>query len=1055
MDCLTGKPDQLFASEGEMEGQMTNSPRNSKWACVRTVTFALLLLGLGTPVRMWAQTGGGSIVGSVVDSSDAAVAGAKVSATNAGTNAVNETTSDNTGYFEFPLLPAGRYVLKVQAANFQTAQTEEFALNTGTRPRFDLKLAVGKITESVRVEATAPVVNATTTDLGVVMTPQEVEALPLNGRDFQQLVGLQPGAQASPITAVGQRGGLELNGASAWGNNLLMDGVDMTFGENPSSASDKAAGTEIGGAAGSSSGNGLGRGSLINTISVEAIEEFKTTSNAFSAEYGRATGGIVNITTKSGTNKFHGTLFEFFRNDKLDANSFFSNLNGFPKPPLRLNQYGANLGGPIKRDKIFFFFNYEGAQATQSQTLSGPVLTAAALAQITNPALQKNLSLLPPATTPTSDPNVGVNFHNAPRTNDENTFVGRGDINFGKQRLSLRYNYNHQNFARPNLIIASPSEFPTHFHNASVQDTWSISPTMVNELHLGFNRTALLLHDLLALQVPAFVFELTTGVNTGMDKLNFTGDTITVSDNFTWIHGKHTFKTGFELRNVRSYRNEFLPPFHFYFGIPSLLADQPVALDVFFGAQKSLRNVDFGTFFQDDWRLSKRVQLNAGLRWEYYTPLQGAFNINTSDPFGPYGQKGQDMYRPYYKDFGPHLGVVFDALGNQKLILRAGGGLSYAPIVLQPNYDLSYINPRLPFFANFNVPGDLPPGTNVSFPFSQSFFDPFIANPNSLPADVVTGRRIVDVNRRDEKAAQWNLSVQYALTPNLALQASYVGTRGLNLFGTRNLNLFNPALGAGGQRPVPSVGDVVISEYQGRSSYHALQLSANQKLQHGLTLGFYYTYAHSLGYYGPDNNIGQDTAVQDPNNVPGSRGPKGSDIRHLETIVASYTLPAPGFVGNSAIGKGFLAGWAIEGIQSAHSGLPVNVVAGVDLVGTMDQRNADRPDRVPGVNAYGSGRLQWLNPLAFDNSAPLAQHRYGNLGYNALRGPSAFSFDFAVHKTFNITESQTLTFRAESFNVFNHVVFNAPDNNLSSPTFGRILTGSDGRNVQFALKYHF
>jgi Carboxypeptidase regulatory-like domain/TonB dependent receptor len=1003
-----------------------------------------------------AQIGGGSIIGSVVDTSDAAIAGAKVKVTNAATNVAEETTTNITGYFEFPLLPAGRYVLEARAPGFQTGQTEEFALNTGTRPRFDLKLSVGQASESVKVEAVAPIVNTTTTDLGVVISNAEVEALPLNGRDFQQLVGLQPGSQASPVTAVGSRGGMEFNGASAWGNSLLLDGVDMTFGENPSSASDKAAGTEIGGAAGSAGSNGLGRGSLINTISIEAIQEFKTTSSAFSAEYGRATGGVLNITTKSGTNQFHGTLFEFFRNDKLDANSFFSNFNGFPKPALRLNQYGANLGGPIKRDKVFFFFNYEGAQAIQGETVSGTVPTPFLLQEIANPALRQNLELLPPSTQATSDPRVGLNFHTDSRTNDENTYVSRGDIDLGTHRLALRYDYNHQNFQKPNLIETSPSIFPTRFHNAAIQDTDIISPSMVNELRLGFNRTDLIRHDTQVRQVPAFAFEFSSGINTGMDQLHFTGNTFTVANNFTLIHGRHTFKTGFEFRDVQTYRDEYLPEFQFYFTLDDLVADHTDLLGEFFGVAKHLHDNNFGIFFQDDWRVSKRLQVNAGLRWEYFTPFRGGYNVDTSDPFGPFGKKGQDMYRPYHNDFGPRLGLVFDVLGNQKLVVRAGGALMYTPPVMQLNYDVSFADPRLPFFAMF-LPADLPPGSNLSFPFPTSFFDPYVANPSSLPADIITGRNIIDYNHRDEKAGQWNLSVQYAVRPNLALQISYVGTRGLNLFSNRDLNLFDPNLGA---RPVAGLADVIIKEYAGRSSYHAMQFSANQRLYHGLNLNFYYTYAKALSYYGADGNIGADLSVQDPNNIRASYGPKNSDLRHLETIVASYSLPTPGFVGNSALRKAFFAGWVMEGIESAHSGEPINVFAGVDLVGNQNPNNGDRPDLVPGVNQYIRGQkstlgVGWLNPAAFDINAPLAAHRFGNLGYNTERGPSALTFDFALHKMFYITERQTVTFRVEAFNVLNRVVFNLPVNTRSSPTFGIIQGGSDGRNVQLALKYRF
>jgi hypothetical protein len=379
-----------------------------------------------------------------------------------------------------------------------------------------------------------------------------------------------------------------------------MDGVDMTFGENSASASDKAAGTEVGRAAGNATGNGIGRGSLINTISVEAIQEFKATGSAFSAEYGRATGGVLNVTTKSGTNQFHGTLFEFFRNDKLDANSFFSNKAGLPKPPLRWNQFGANLGGPIRKDKLFFFFNYEGAQASQNEPQTGNVPTPLLLSMVT-PAIRQNLSLLPAPTAPTSNPLIGFNYHNASRMNDENTFVSRGDWELGKQRLTLRYNYNHQNFSTPNLIITSPSTFPTRFHNAEIADTATLSPAIVNEWRIGFNRLDEFRHDAAFQSTPDFLTVSGVGLSTAMDFLKFDSDSYTVGDNFTVIRSNHTLKTGFEIRSLRTHRFDFLNPSTTYLSLAHLIADTPDSVGLTIGGQRKLRNTDYGFFVQDNW----------------------------------------------------------------------------------------------------------------------------------------------------------------------------------------------------------------------------------------------------------------------------------------------------------------------------------------------------------------------------------------------------------------------------------------------------------------------
>ena len=300
--------------------------------CSAAAALVLIFAGIAA-----GQLGGGSIVGSVTDPSGAAIAGAKVTAINRATNDHRQASSNAQGYFEFPLLPGGDYHLEIEKEGFRRSNTENFALASGTQPKFSIQLEVGTISQTVDVVGTAPLVNSTTADVGVVMNESKVESLPLNGRNFQQLIGLQPGANASPSNGVSGRGGIVFNGSTALGNNMLLDGVDMSFGESN-------------GVAGASQVN-----YIVNTISLDAIQEFKSTSSSFGAEYGRATGGVVNVTTRSGSNQFHGDLFEFFRNDKLDANDFFSNRSGLPKSPLRWNQYGGNIGGLLKRTRSSSF----------------------------------------------------------------------------------------------------------------------------------------------------------------------------------------------------------------------------------------------------------------------------------------------------------------------------------------------------------------------------------------------------------------------------------------------------------------------------------------------------------------------------------------------------------------------------------------------------------------------------------------------------------------------------------------------------------------------------
>jgi len=1011
---------------------------NRETAAIFSVIISLAFLVL-VPTLMEAQIGGGSIVGTVKDPSGAAVVGAMVQAVNIETNEVRETATNEVGYYEFPLLPAGRYRLEAKIEGFQRATTAPFNLNAGTRPRFDLALTLGRVAESVEVVAAAPLVNTTTTDLGVVVDQTKVESLPLNGRDWQQLVGLQAGVLASPASAVGGRGGMEFNGSTAFGNNLMLDGIDMTFGETQAAASDGAAGS--------------GGGARINTVSVEAIQEFKTTTGAFSAEYGRATGGVLNITTKSGSNAFHGTIFEFLRNDILDANSFFSNRSGLKKPPLRWNQFGGNLGGPVRKNRAFFFFNYEGVATRRSQQITGNVATPLLKQQVT-PAIRETLNRLPSTYEPTTNPYIGFHRRNDRSKTDEHTTLSRGDINLGMHRLTTRYSYNHQNYTSPILLEPHPEVYPTRFHNTVVQDGWTVSPSVFNELRLGFNRVDLDDNYVGVGGVPAWFTVSGAGIGVNLNAhIHYTTNTYTLADNLAVVRGRHTLKAGFEIREVRSSRFQDNAPLHYYNSLNDFIADRTNRIRFVFGGTKALRNRNYGLFLQDDWRITGRFQLNAGLRYEYYPPLKGAFNLSSSDPFGPFGKRGDPMWGPDKNNIGPRLGVVYDLLGNQKLVLRGGGGISYVPPTFLLYYGFAFLDPRIPFNPIIAV-ADLPRDMSAAYPFDVSFVPRVIANPALLPAGLILSNYVTDYNARDLYTGQWNLSIQHAVTKSASVQASYAASRGLKISGVRWLNLPDPTTG---RRPHPEIGDVDFRENAGRSSYHALQLSANQRLSRGVTFDTYYTFGKTLTYYGVDSSFTKNNnAIQDPNNIAGSYGPKESDIRHRWTGVFSHYLPGAGIASRSRFAGAVLQGWNLQGITNWRSGLPVNVLSGTDLVGNA-YVDGQRPDLVGGVNPYvrDTNRLVWLNTAAFDMATPKRQRRYGNLGYNAVRGPSGFSLDAALHKTFRLREGHRITFRFEMFNAFNHKILSSPNANATNPNFGQILNASGGRNIQLALKYLF
>ncbi|MFN0120026.1 MAG: carboxypeptidase regulatory-like domain-containing protein, partial [Blastocatellia bacterium] len=440
------------------------------------VFAALLFCALS--VGAFAQIGGGSVVGNVADPSGAIVANATVKATNISTRVTSTGVTNEQGYFEFPLLPAGRYVIEVQATGFQGKKTTEFELNSGTRPRFDFALSVGNVSETVSVSDTAPLLKTTSAELGVVIEQRKIEALPLNGRNFQQLVGLQAGVVNAPSSNVGPRGGIEFNGAPALGNNILMDGVDASFIESHGSA----------GAASAGAG-----GIRINTVSIEALQEFKTSSNSFSAEYGRATGGVINLTTKSGGRDFHGTAYDFLRNDALDANSWANNRRGgstapaFRRPAFRFNQFGGNLGGPVyfpakyfgplggfneDRSRLFFFFNYEGVRAKSPSAQAGNVPTQALLDAVRNPNIRAYLNTLPKdcVSQIANNPFLCRHERNDQAIGNENTYLSRVDYEWGAHRTAFRYNHNKQDADTPGALRrANRFLVPLRSHNAVVQ----------------------------------------------------------------------------------------------------------------------------------------------------------------------------------------------------------------------------------------------------------------------------------------------------------------------------------------------------------------------------------------------------------------------------------------------------------------------------------------------------------------------------------------------------------------------------------------------------------
>jgi outer membrane receptor protein involved in Fe transport len=1028
---------------------------------MRPARIALVLI-IGLFMLAWAsapavaQVSTGSILGRVTDASGGVVPGVTVQARNVATNVVNTIVTNESGLYEFPSLPAGTYIISGELPGFQVSTSGEIVLHSGERPRINLDMRVGEITETVEVVSSAPLIETSQTDLGVVVDSMKVKELPLNGRTFTQLLSLENGFTQGGTSG---RGGVELNGLGGMTNNFTMDGLDMTLGEN--------GGIGIGAIGGS--------GSVINILSVEAIQEFKVSSGAFSAELGRTAGGVINVTTKSGTNEFHGTLFEFLRNDALDANNFFANRSGQGKTPLRHNQFGGNVGGPILKDKLFFFFNYEGSRITRGQQRTGNVPTPALLSQL-KPAMQEHFQFQPKDYTPTSNPYVGFHRRSDNLRVEEDTTLTRVDAFLGKHRLGFRLAWNDQLVSQHRLRTDMRRLFPIPLKNWGIFHNFDITPTIFNEFRVGYNHYPIARHyentdpsqnvDVLGTPLPTDTRSIrVSGLSRTFwfNVLEASSPTYSFVDNFVWVRGNHTLRAGFEFRHVNSIRNQTEPVIYYYNTLDNLIADDIREIQLTMGNPG--QGYDFwtlGTYLQDDWKISPRLQLNLGLRYEYYKVWSGPYGLATGDPFGPRVQKGEGVWEPDRNNFAPRLGIVFDPTGEAKTVFRGGFGVSYMPPMPMYHWDAPFINPKISQFPRL-VPSDFPAQYHpIEFSNFQYFPGPgvelaiqeIIQDPTKFPPGLAAGFNLANRFRRDQYTMNWNLSIQRALSRNLAAQISYVGNRALKLPSDRTLNLVNPATGI--REPHPEVGPAVLLDNGARLWHHSLQLALNRRFEGGYGLDAYYTWAKTMQFANGDGNTWLDSQTQDFDCYACSMGPKRGLRQHVFTLVHSWDVPTPGFAQDSAFGRGMLGGWTLQGIVGARSGDHANIRLGRDVVGT-GRSSGQRPDAVPGAGwrAQSSDRLVLWNKAAFDAATPTAEKRFGNIGYNAVQGPGAFTWDLGVHKSFLITETQQIQFRLEMFNWPNHTVFNTPSTNLRSSQFGRFTSAANAREIQLALKYIF
>ena len=1068
----------MFANPGRHSSHYAAIPRR----LFRSAFIALLAAGLTS-----AQVDTGAISGVVRDRSGALVPGAKVRIVQQGTNLGTELQTNNSGFYSAPALQPGRYEITVTKEGFEQEKSQPLDLRVQDRAEVNFQLEVGTTRSEITVSTAPPLLESQTSSLGQVIEQKTVTDLPLNGRDFIQLATLSAGTLPSTRTA--ERDNFISNGARAVQNSYLLDGIDnknRIMGFDKSSAQ------------------------IVQPI-IDAIEEFKVQTSTFSAEFGQAAGGVVNVTMKSGTNTFNGNLFEFFRNSDLDATPYFQPAGG--KPLFIQNQFGATFGGPIIRDRTFFFGSWQSSREENAAPQIGSVPTSAEhqgvfpfkiIDPLTgkpapnntlpmnrwDPVAQGLFALYP-------SPNLAglVNnfFYNPKETvsNDEYNLridhrLGSKDYVFG--RISQSWG---QNFL-PNTLPAPANQqgfVDLTQRQMMVSETHTFSPNKLNEFRLGFvyslNNQDVLGPRLFdqygikgALDEPK-IKGLPTFTITGFSNLGTTNPGSTpipatgsgnfpseksgklwqLLDNFSWVHDRHSIKFGIDFERVTMFvyaTNSARPSYTFngtYTG--SGLAD--FLLGYVYSASTSQQQLDtiqqyiYNGYLQDDWKATAKLTLNIGLRYELPKPFVEA----------------HDRQSNFVLDSGPcYLQIITVAEDSRCGVGRALTRTDYNNFA--PRIGLAYqATDKIVVRSGFGVfygrdedlgiqrrlPNNPPFVTSATFPGSQT--TPAFLLQNGFPANALSlasGSATLNsfpLNFPIPYVLQWNINVERQLGGNFIAQLGYTGSEAHKLPIVVNVNQPLPGTGnLNARRPYQGFGDIDVYAPLDNSTYNALIAKLERRFSSGLSLLASYTYGHSIDG-GGNANDNNDPGPQDARNLSAQKGSSNFDIRHRFVVSGFYQLP---FGRSSGFLSRLIRNWQLTGIFSAQTGQPFTPTLTTDPSGT---NTTAHPNRISDGNLPPAQRVptHWFDTSAFTIPTCVC---FGNSGRDILFGPGLIDLDLGVIRDFNFTERLRLQVRAESFNLMNHPNFGLPNMKIGDPQVGIITTViSPERQNQLALKLYF
>jgi outer membrane receptor protein involved in Fe transport len=1059
---------------------------------VTLFAIAIIMFTFINPTSLFGQTATATIVGRALDEGGAVLPGVTITLTQSATGQKRTAVSDGTGSYHFLLLPVGEYELTAERAGFRKLVWRSIKLQVDQRANLDLTLKTGQTAETIEIRAGASLLQSEMAAAGTVVDRNKVLRLPLNGREFQQLALLVPGASPpAQGSSLSFRGGFNVAGARESANYFLLDGID-----NNNSAANQ----------------------YTFRPSIDMVEEFKVQTSSYSAEFGRGAGAQINLITRSGTNWYHGNVFEFLRNSALDAKNFFD-LPG-RTPPFKRNQFGATFGGPLTvpiiyqgRDRSFFFLSYEGLRLRQGVTRAASVplqamingdfsslLDRPAPIRIIDPQTRQPFAgnIIPqsrispigqaiarafPAPNNPSDP-VRNYVSTLSRPQDADQFSVRVD-----QRVSartsffVRYSINEDNQVDvfDALVGTLGANLPGYgrvdgqrTQSLSISFTQIINGRAVNEFRFGYNRLrqsrfpenpvdAIGKFGLTGLASEPRDYGFPAIRVTGFDPLGDStqlpqgrsDNTFHFIDNLSLHRGAHTFKLGVDLRPFQS--NNFNPIFargdfrftglYTGFGLADLLLGLPAQTTRGQGDPvRGRRQKSYGVYAQEDWQVNQQLTLNIGLRYELNPPLTESHNrMSTFDPFtrtiiaaGQDG-RGSRLYETDSNNLAPRFGFAWQP--SRRTVIRGGYGVFYDLLIVGNEMGALF----------FNAPFRRTEVFNASLASPITLADPFPVRLLGAGALAPSG---VQRDLKNSYLQHFSFGVQRELLPDLLLEASYIGSKGSKLIRTRNINQAVPGPGSiASRRPFPSFGNIAFRESSASSIYHSLQLRAEKRLARGLSFLSVYTWSKAI-----DDSSGVQSSTATSNNPQNSydlrseRGLSEFDVRHRFVLSHIYELPfgqGRSFL-TDGVASHILGGWELAGIVALQSGRPFTPRVSRDVSNTGQLQ--DRPNLIGNPKLSDPDPALWFNTDAF--SIPSA-NAFGTAGRNILIGPPYGNIDLALARHFRFGEQRQIEFRTEVFNLLNHPNFDLPNATADSAQFGRIFSAGAARQIQFGLKIAF